>query len=145
MKPLDFSLLADENIAPDIVSGLRTRGCDVRTVAEEHLTGQADRQVLDRATAQNRVVLTHDLAFGKADIRAGAPFFGVIYIRPRIGRANVVQELLANQIAKCLLCSPGFTDVARCIALLNPDVREFIHRDGPDNRDAIRDPATVLA
>jgi hypothetical protein len=32
VKPLDFPLLTDENIAPDVVVGLRDRGHDVRTV-----------------------------------------------------------------------------------------------------------------
>lgn len=82
MKPLDFPLLSDENIAPDVISGLRARGCDVRTIAEEQLIGRADNDVLERATAQNRAVITHDLAFGRLEIRAGVPFVGIIYIRP---------------------------------------------------------------
>jgi len=82
VKPLDFPLLSDENIAPDVVSGLLARGCDVRTAFEEDLIGRPDRDVLNRATTQNRVVVTHDLAFGKAAIRAGAPFVGIVYLRP---------------------------------------------------------------
>ena len=37
MKPLDFPLLSDENIAPDVVAGLRARGCDLRTAWDEQL------------------------------------------------------------------------------------------------------------
>ena len=82
MKPLDFPLLSDENIAPDVVSGLLARACDVRTAFEEDLIGRPDSDVLNCATTQNRAVVTHDLAFGKAAIRAGAPFVGIVYLRP---------------------------------------------------------------
>jgi predicted nuclease of predicted toxin-antitoxin system len=57
VKPLDFSLLTDENIAPDVVEGLRARGCDLRTAREERLIGRPDIEVLERATSQGRVVV----------------------------------------------------------------------------------------
>jgi predicted nuclease of predicted toxin-antitoxin system len=82
VRPLDFPLLTDENIAADVVAGLRARGCDVRSVEEERLIGRGDGEVLERATALHRVVVTHDLAFGKVEIRAGASLVGVVYLRP---------------------------------------------------------------
>jgi predicted nuclease of predicted toxin-antitoxin system len=82
VKPLDFPLLIDENIGPDVVEGLRVRGCNLRTTAEERLTGRPDAEVLERATAQRRVVVTHDLGFGRAAIIAGAAFVGIVYLRP---------------------------------------------------------------
>jgi predicted nuclease of predicted toxin-antitoxin system len=82
VKPFEFPLLTDENIGPDVVAGLRERGCDVRTVGEEDLIGSVDRDVLDCAVRQGRVVVTHDLAFGHAIIAAGAPFVGIVYLRP---------------------------------------------------------------
>ena len=69
MNPFAFPLLADENIAPDVVAGLRARGCDVVSVAEEELVGRADAEVLRRAAEQGRIVVTHDLAFGRAGIQ----------------------------------------------------------------------------
>jgi hypothetical protein len=59
VKPLDFPLLTDENIGPDVVEGLRARGCDLRTAGEERLIGRPDVEVLERATSQGRVVVTH--------------------------------------------------------------------------------------
>jgi predicted nuclease of predicted toxin-antitoxin system len=82
VTPLDFPLLTDENIAPDVVAGLQARGCDLRTARDEQLSGRPDADVLERATAQGRVVVTHDLAFGRSAIRAGATFVGIIYLRP---------------------------------------------------------------
>jgi hypothetical protein len=71
VRPLDFPLLTDENIAADVVAGLRARAYDVRSTEEERLIGRGDGDILERATALHRVVVTHDLAFGKADIRSG--------------------------------------------------------------------------
>ena len=70
MRPPDFPLLTDENIAADVIAGRRARGCDVRSAGEERLIGRADGEVLERATVLHRVVVTHDLEFGRVEIRA---------------------------------------------------------------------------
>jgi predicted nuclease of predicted toxin-antitoxin system len=82
VRPLDFPLLTDENIGPEVVAGLRDRGCDVRTARDEQLIGRPDTEVLQRAASQQRVVVTHDLAFGRATLRDGATFVGIVYLRP---------------------------------------------------------------
>jgi predicted nuclease of predicted toxin-antitoxin system len=82
VKPLDFPLLADENIAPDVVTGLRARGHDVRSVWDEALVGRPDVEVLETATRLGRVVVTHDVGFGRSAIRAGTSFVGIVYLRP---------------------------------------------------------------
>jgi predicted nuclease of predicted toxin-antitoxin system len=82
VRPLDFPVLTDENIAADVVAGLRARGCDVRSADDERLIGRGDGEVLERATALHRVVVTHDLAFGKVEIRSGASFVGIVFLRP---------------------------------------------------------------
>jgi len=82
VKPLDFPLLSDENIAPDVAEGLRGRGCNLRTARDEQLVGRPDVEVLERATNEGRVIVTHDLAFGRSAIRSGTSFVGIIYLRP---------------------------------------------------------------
>lgn len=82
MKPLDFPLLADENVASDVVTGLRARGHDVRSVWDEALVGRPDVEVLETATRLGRVVVTHDVGFGRSAIRAGTSFVGIVYLRP---------------------------------------------------------------
>ena len=94
MTPLDFPLLTDENIAPDVVAGLRARGLDLRTVRDEQLIGRPAVEVLERATAQGRVVVTHDLAFGRSALRAGASFAGIIYLRPGHISTGFVLEIV---------------------------------------------------
>jgi len=81
MKALDFPLLADENILPDVVTFLREVGLDVQSVAEQGLFGLPDTEVLKQALDSSRVVLTHDSDFGGMAI-SGAKFIGIIYLRP---------------------------------------------------------------
>ena len=81
MKALDFPLLADENVHPDVIVFLREAGLDVESVAEQGKFGLPDTQVLQQANESNRVVLTHDSDFGGMAV-FGAKFIGIIYLRP---------------------------------------------------------------
>ena len=87
MKPLAFPLLTDENIAAEVFEGLRKLGCNLRSTAEDGLTGSPDAEILERATNQGRVVVTHDLGFGRSAIAGGAPFVGIIYLPGHISSA----------------------------------------------------------
>jgi predicted nuclease of predicted toxin-antitoxin system len=81
MKALDFPLLADENILPEVINFLRKLGLDVDSVAEQGKFGLPDTDVLQQATEAGRVVLTHDSDFGGLAL-LGAKFIGIVYIRP---------------------------------------------------------------
>jgi predicted nuclease of predicted toxin-antitoxin system len=81
MKALDFPLLADENVHPDVIVFLRKAGLDVKSVSEQGQFGLPDTQVLQQATETGRAVLTHDSDFGGLALM-GAQFIGIIYIRP---------------------------------------------------------------
>ncbi|MCJ7433981.1 MAG: DUF5615 family PIN-like protein [Anaerolineales bacterium] len=81
MKALDFPLLADENVHPDVIAFLRKAGLDVESVSEQGQFGLPDTQVLQQATQAGRAVLTHDSDFGGLALM-GAKFIGIIYIRP---------------------------------------------------------------
>ena len=112
MTPLDFPLLTDENIAPDVVAGLRARGFDLRSAWDEQLIGRPDVEILDRASAQGRVVLTHDLAFGRSAMRVGTSFVGVIYLRPGRISAAFVLEIVDALRASTVDVQPPFIAVA---------------------------------
>lgn len=81
MKALDFPLLADENVHPEVIHFLRKAGLDVASVSEQGQYGLPDAQVLQQATKAGRVVLTHDSDFGGLALM-GVQFIGIIYIRP---------------------------------------------------------------
>jgi hypothetical protein len=77
----------------------------VRTAAEEGLMGRPDADVLDRATGQGRVVVTHDLGFGRSAVTADAAFVGIIYLRlsdPGGRRARAVRS--EHQLWSPLVC-----------------------------------------
>ncbi len=76
-------ILANENVAGEIVDALRERGHDVtwiRTVAP----GSSDQEVLRRALVENRVIITFDKDFGELAFHSGLPASnGVILFRIR--------------------------------------------------------------
>lgn len=108
MKPLDFPLLADENIHPDVLRALSDQGRDIRSVLTEGLGGREDSEILRHAGEQGRVVLTHDSDFGTLSIRSEQPYFGIIYLRPGHIRAEFVLEVLNGVQALPIEVSPPF-------------------------------------
>jgi predicted nuclease of predicted toxin-antitoxin system len=112
VKPLDFPLLADENIHPDVISYLRERECDIRSVAEDDLFGRSDRDVLRTAYADGRVVLTHDSDFGTLVITQEEPFVGIVYLRPGHIRGEFTIRTLRTIDAQSLDVRPPFILVA---------------------------------
>ena len=76
-------LLANENFPAEAVDALRTRGHDVAWVRTD-APGSNDRQVLDRAVTDNRLLITFDKDFGELAFRAGLPAScGIVLFRVR--------------------------------------------------------------
>jgi len=82
MRPLDYPLLADENINPHVVEGLRDRGLTVQAATQVLAPGATDRDILEHAAQRGMVVLTHDSDFGTLVASGGRPYVGIIYLRP---------------------------------------------------------------
>ena len=73
--------LADENIAGSIVERLRDAGHDCLSV-KESMTGAPDVDILARAMAEARVVVTFDKDFGELAFRSQLPATcGVVLFR----------------------------------------------------------------
>jgi predicted nuclease of predicted toxin-antitoxin system len=114
MKPLALPLLADENIHPKVVAGLRERGLNVLTVQEDGLRGSDDATILRRAFASQRVVITHDSDFGKLAIDAGEPYVGILFVRPgHISPAFVLDALAALDASPLTVVPPFIVVVER--------------------------------
>jgi predicted nuclease of predicted toxin-antitoxin system len=74
-------ILANENLPGDAIAALRQRGHDVAWIRED-APGSSDRQVLRRAEAEARVLLTFDKDFGELAFRAKLPASsGIILFR----------------------------------------------------------------
>lgn len=112
MTALVHPLLTDENVHPDVILALREQGKDVRTALEEGLGGRADVDILRRAYASGRVVLTHDADFGTLAVRDREPFTGIIYVRPGHISAEFVLRILASIESSPAEMTPPFILVA---------------------------------
>jgi predicted nuclease of predicted toxin-antitoxin system len=92
----------DVHIPRAITVGLRLRGVDVITSQEDNTAEMADADLLDRATALQRVLFTcDDDLLNEANKRQyeAAPFAGVIYIHQlniSIGRCINDLEIIAK-------------------------------------------------
>jgi predicted nuclease of predicted toxin-antitoxin system len=91
-------ILADENFPAFLIQELRRRGHDVASV-KEILRGASDREILNRAQEEDRLVVTFDKDFGELAYRFGLPASsGVILFRlsgdsPEIDNARALAAL----------------------------------------------------
>lgn len=74
-------ILANENFPKDAIVALRQQGYDVAWIRED-AAGSSDPQVLARAQAENRILITFDKDFGELAFRAKLPASsGIILFR----------------------------------------------------------------
>lgn len=113
MKLTQFKFLSDENIHADVVQFLRDQNCDVIAVPEIGLFGADDEVLLERAVAEDRVVVTHDSDFGTLAILAGKDVYGIIFLRPGHIDPEFTIETLRVVIANSPELTPPFILVAQ--------------------------------
>lgn len=113
MKLRDFGLLTDENLDPDVVQWLIDSGFNVLDVCREGLRGSTDRELLRRAAAENRIVVTHDSDFGKLAIVQGEPVLGLVFVRPGHIDPRFTIETVSTVLANDPDLLPPFVLVAR--------------------------------
>jgi predicted nuclease of predicted toxin-antitoxin system len=88
--------IADIGISPSSVAALRAHGHEATHLSEIGLERAADAEILDKAHAEQAIVLTHDLDFGELMAASGALLPSVIIFRlPDMRPANVTRHLLA--------------------------------------------------
>ena len=93
-------LLADANVAAEVVAFLRAGGVDVVTVAEEGWSGRIDDEILAASVRMGRFVLTHDADFGRLAIAEGRPYHGILHLRPGDDPPEVVIAGLKALVAR---------------------------------------------
>lgn len=93
-------VVSDENFNGDIVRGLLLRHpmLDLQRVQDVGLTEADDPMILAWASANDRIVLTHDRAtmpaFAYARVIAGEPMPGVFVVPDRLAVRQVIEDLL---------------------------------------------------
>jgi predicted nuclease of predicted toxin-antitoxin system len=93
---LPVRLYFDHNVNQAIVHGLRLRGLDVLTAFGDGTHGLPDRDLLDRATALGRVLVSSDLDLvveARRRQNAGEPFAGVVFIAQSLAVGLCVEQL----------------------------------------------------
>lgn len=75
-----MKILADENLARDLVAWLRASGHDVLYAAEA-APGESDPTWATRAEQEKRVLITSDKDFGELVFRDGLSSYGVVLLR----------------------------------------------------------------
>jgi predicted nuclease of predicted toxin-antitoxin system len=94
--------LANENFPGPVVQALRERGDDVAWVADD-MRAARDEEVLARAQAEGRIVVTFDKDFGELAFKAGLPAScGVVLFRltgssPNQDNARALAALTSRQ------------------------------------------------
>jgi predicted nuclease of predicted toxin-antitoxin system len=89
-----MKFLADMGISPRVVTALRKQGHDAYHLQEQGLGRLPDGEILARARAEGRVVLTHDLDFGELLAASGGALPSVIIFRLKDMRAENVSSHL---------------------------------------------------
>jgi predicted nuclease of predicted toxin-antitoxin system len=91
--------LADECIAAALVARLRNVGDDVIYMAEE-AAGSSDANVIKRAQAESRLLLTEDKGFGELIFRSEMPVPGLVLLRIDPEKHAVKWDRLEAAIAR---------------------------------------------
>lgn len=100
-----LNFLADEDFNNRIVRGLRRRllTLDIVRVHEVGLIGKHDKEVLEWAAREGRLVLTHDTAtmidFAYSRIAEGLEMPGLIAVSQYMPIGNVIEEVML--LAEC--------------------------------------------
>jgi predicted nuclease of predicted toxin-antitoxin system len=86
---------ANENVPGAAVAALRAHGHDVWWCAETS-PGLTDHEVLDRAYADRRIVLTFDKDFGELVFQRGLPAAGVVLFRVAASSPEAMADLVVR-------------------------------------------------
>jgi len=114
MNAPDLRFLADESCDFAVVRALRTAGYDVLAVSEV-MTRSVDREVIEQAGREQRILLTEDKDFGWLVFASHVESPGVIFMRfPGNARqmlaqivARVVQEQGGKLTGAFVVVEPG--------------------------------------
>jgi hypothetical protein len=99
---MTLALYMDHHVKWPVTAGLRRRGVDVLTAFDDGAQTMPDPNLLSRATALGRVLVTQDkdlLREGGLRQQQGVPFAGIIYAHQlgiTIGRFITDLELIAT-------------------------------------------------
>lgn len=95
-----MKFLADMGLARSTVALLRARGHDAVHLSEQGLQRLEDDEIVEKALAESRVILTHDLGFGRIVALSRASVPSVITFRLSDMRPVQVNLYLEEVLAR---------------------------------------------
>jgi predicted nuclease of predicted toxin-antitoxin system len=106
--------LADENVSRAVIDRLRNSGHDVISIAETR-SGAPDKDILDAADADGRILITEDRDFGEMVIRQRLGVGGIMLLElDRLStamEADTVAEVVSAQadrlVGNLVVVEPG--------------------------------------
>lgn len=119
-----MKFLADMGIAYSTVTFLRDRGHDTVHLRDEGLQRLADEDIVKKAIAEKRAILTHDLDFGRLVAVSKAAIPSVITFRLQDMRPARVNRYLEDVLSR-------FTAELEAGALITVDERSIRIRPLP--------------
>jgi len=111
--------LLDQDVYAATAAFLKAAGHDVVTVSEIGLAQAADEEILDRAHASDRILVTRDRDFG-ALVFLGQRRAGVVYLRLTPSTLRSAHE----ELARTLRQHPE-TELQRALATIEPGRHRF--------------------
>ena len=95
-----MKFLADMGLARSTVAFLRAQSYDAAHLRDEGLQRLSDDEIVKKAVGEGRVILTHDLDFGRIVAVSGATVPSVITFRLQDMRPTQVNGYLAEVLAR---------------------------------------------
>mgnify|MGYP006308446339 CR=1 FL=1 len=96
-----MKFLADMGISPRTVEWLRQQGYDAVHLIEEGLKRLPDEDIIQKARAENRIILTIDLDFGYLMAISQEKLPSVVIFRLDNASREVVESKLSNVLDVC--------------------------------------------
>ena len=90
-----MKFLTDENIATSVYKFLLEEGFDVKDVKVENLQGSSDKEILELANKERRIIITHDKDFANV-LNQKSKHKGVILLRFKIQLPKTVISTLTK-------------------------------------------------
>ena len=94
-----MKFLLDANISPETAIHLRSLDHDAKSLIEEKKGHLSDREVVAFAVRERRLIITFDLDFGELYYFSYKTRIGVIILRLRDQRVEMVNAVLENFLA----------------------------------------------
>lgn len=83
----------DENVPIAVSKGLKRRGMDILTVQEAKLLSKNDREQLQYAFQQQRVIITHDSDFLILVRKEKIKHQGILFFTRQVGIGEAIEEI----------------------------------------------------